>query len=148
MKGRLVQAAVRSLDAAARILRAPQKTPAHLRTGKTGEELAYFYLRRHGYVIVARNWRSPRHHGELDLVGWDGEVLCFIEVRTRTTRDVKPAEAAVDEHKRRELALVARDFRRRVPAARSVRFDIVSVYCASGSASPDITLFKNAATMP
>lgn len=148
MKGAVVKTVVRSLDAAARLLCATPKTPAHLLTGKKGEEEAYFYLRRRGYVMVARNWRSSRHRGELDLVGWDGDVLCFIEVKTRTTRDIKPAEAAVDEHKRRELALVARDFRRRLPQARSLRFDIVSVYCEPGLASPDITLFKNAAAMP
>ena len=49
-----------------------------------------------------------------DLIGFDGEVLCFIEVKTRTTHDVKPAEAAVDDHKRRELALMARHFLRRL----------------------------------
>lgn len=150
MKGTVIKTVVRSPDAAARLLcpsHSPQM-PAHLRTGKKGEEEAYFYLRRQGYVLVARNWRSPRRRGELDLVGWDGDVLCFIEVKTRSTHEVKPAEAAVDEHKRRELVLVAREFRRRLPAARSVRFDIVSVYCGSETASPDITLFKNAATLP
>jgi len=40
--------------------------------------------------------RSAYHRGELDLVGWDRDVLRVIEVKTRTTRDVKPAEAAVD----------------------------------------------------
>jgi len=148
MKGRLVKTLLGSLDAAARLLRTSSETPAHLVTGKKGEEEAYFYLRRHGYTIVARNWRSPRRRGELDLVGWDGGVLCFVEVKTRTTREVKPAEAAVDEHKRRELAAVARDFRRRLPAASALRFDIVSVYCEPDAASPDITLFKNAFSMP
>ncbi len=149
MKGRVVKHVVRSLDAAARLLLpSRQNTPAHLITGKKGEEEAYFYLRRQGYVMVARNWRSPRHRGELDLVGWDGDVLCFIEVKTRTTHEIKPAEAAVDDDKRRELALVARDFRRRLPAARAFRLDIVSVYCEPGARSPDITLFKNAAAMP
>jgi putative endonuclease len=148
MKGKLVQGIIRSLDAAAGLLHASPATPAHLLTGKKGEEEAYFYLRRHGYTMVARNWRSPRHRGELDLVGWDGDVLCFIEVKTRTTREVKPAEAAVDQHKRRELAAVARDFRRRLPAAPALRFDIVSVYCEPDAASPDITLFKNAFSMP
>jgi len=52
-------------------------------------------IRQMGYVIVARNCHSRRRPREIDLVGWDGDVLCFIEVRTRTTHDVKPAEAAV-----------------------------------------------------
>src|SRR5439155_479683 len=77
----------------------PEQVPQHQRTGRQGEEDAYFYLRKKGYVIVARNFRSPHHRGEIDLIGWDKDVLCFIEVKTRTTRDVKPAEAAVDREK-------------------------------------------------
>ena len=131
MKGRVVEKLARALDRSRR--RAvgrdnPEQAAAHLLTGRRGEDDAYFYLRRLGYVMVARNWRSPRHRGELDLVGWDGDVLCFIEVKTRTTRDIKPAEAAVDEEKRRDLGAVARDFRRRVPGAPALRFDVVSVY--------------------
>ena len=70
-----------------------ENVPAHQRTGRRGEEAAYFYLRRLGYVMVARNFRSARRRGEIDLIGWDKDVLCFIEVKTRTTHDVKPAEA-------------------------------------------------------
>jgi putative endonuclease len=152
MKGTLVKAAVGALDQAARVLRGRNQAeaPAHLTTGRSGEELAYFHLRRLGYVMVARNWRSPRQRGELDLVGWDDDVLCFIEVKTRTTRDVKPAEAAVDERKRKDLARVARDFLRRLrhQPKSAPRFDVVSVYCERGGSSPQITLFKNAFPMP
>ena len=97
-------------------------------TGRRGEEDAYFYLRRLGYVMVARNYRSPRRRGEIDLIGWDRDVLCFIEVKTRTSHDVKPAEAAVDREKQRELWSRGA----RVPAASGTvvpwRFDVVSVY--------------------
>jgi len=73
--------------------------PARQRTGRRGEGDAYFYLRRRSYTIIARNYRSPQNRGELDRVGWDRDVLCFIEVKTRTTHDVKPAEAVADRHK-------------------------------------------------
>jgi putative endonuclease len=88
--------------------------PPHLLTGKRGEEDAYFYLRQKGYIMVARNFRTARHHGEIELIGWDDkqDVLCFIEVKTRTTRDVKPAEAAVDRKKRHDLRIVIRDYLR------------------------------------
>jgi putative endonuclease len=79
--GRLTQATLRALDWLAARTLAPEDTPAHLRTGRRGEEDAYFYLRRRGYTIIARNYRSPHHRGELDLVGWDQDVLCVIEVR-------------------------------------------------------------------
>ena len=93
--------------------------------------------------MVARNWRSPRRRSEIDLIGWDGNCLCFVEVKTRTSHDVKPAEAAVDEDKRNDLRSVAREYLRRVEGDPEVRFDIVSVYY-EGAQAPSITLFKNA----
>ncbi len=93
--------------------------------------------------MVARNYRSPRSRSELDLVGWDGGTLCFVEVKTRTTRDVKPAEAAVDAEKQRDLSRVAREFLRKIKSDPPFRFDIVSVYFEPGQ-EPQIELFKNA----
>ena len=87
---------VLSLDwLGARVL-PPDEKPAHQRVGVRGEEDAYFYLRRLGYVMVARNYRTARCRGEIDLIGWDQDVLCFVEVKTRTSHGVKTAEAAVD----------------------------------------------------
>ena len=54
------------------------------RTGVRGETFAYWYLRRHGYTIIARNFTVPGVKGEIDLIGYDGTVLAFIEVKTRT----------------------------------------------------------------
>ena len=118
--------------------------PAHQLTGRRGEEDAYFYLRRRGYTIIARNYRSPHHRGELDLVGWERDVLCFIEVKTRTTRDIKPAEAAVDRDKQRELSLVARDFLHQIPPSCQWRFDVLAVYYEHGHSRPSFELFQNA----
>ncbi len=141
--GRLTQAALRALDWVAAKTLPATPTAEHLRTGRQGEEEAYFYLRRRGYTIIARNFRSPQHRGEIDLVGWDGDILCVIEVKTRTTRDVKPAEAAVDRAKRRHLVLVARDFMRQLPAC-SWRFDVLAIYYEHGSGQPTFELFQNA----
>ena len=58
--GRLTHATVRFLDRMAGLLPNQEDGPAHLQTGRRGEEDAYFYLRRRGYVMVARNFRSPR----------------------------------------------------------------------------------------
>ena len=66
-----------------------KKDPGHLFTGRRGEEEAYFHLRQLGYVMVARNYRSARSRSELDLVAWDDATLCFIEVKTRTTRAIQ-----------------------------------------------------------
>lgn len=144
LAGRLTQTMVRVLDGLAAKILPPDPAAKHLQTGRRGEEDAYFYLRRRGYTMIARNYRSPNHRGELDLVGWDGDVLCFVEVKTRTTRAVKPAEAAVDRDKQRDLSLVARDFLRHMPPSCQWRFDIVSIYYDRGFKRPSFELFQNA----
>jgi putative endonuclease len=114
------------------------------RRWRWGEEEAYFYLRKNGYVIVARNYRSARRRGEIDLIGWEGDVLCFIEVKTRSTRDFKPAEAAINHDKRYELRGVAREYLRHLRVTPTWRFDVVSVYCDQPSGKAAMELFKNA----
>jgi putative endonuclease len=143
MSGTLTRLALRALDSAAALVPRKGTAPEHLRTGRRGEEEAYFYLRRLGYVMVARNYRSPRSRSELDLIGWDEDVLCFIEVKTRTTRQVQPAEAAVDHEKQRDLSRVAREFLRKVGGNPAFRFDIVSIYFEAGYKA-DVQVFKNA----
>lgn len=142
--GRLTHTILRALDWLTPQSSATGDSPEHLRTGRRGEEDAYFYLRRRGCTMIARNFRSPHHRGELDLVGWDGDTLCFIEVKTRTTRAVKPAEAAVDRDKQKELRLMARDFLRHMPQSFRWRFDVVSVYYDHGFSRPTFELFQNA----
>ncbi len=123
----IIRALLRLLDGATGCLPSVRKEPDHIKTGRRGEEEAYFYLRKHGYLIVAKNWRGGGK-GELDLVGWEGKTLCFIEVKTRGSRGEIPAEAAVGMKKRDELIATARLYRRRVAPETSHRFDVVSVY--------------------
>jgi putative endonuclease len=150
--GRITQTTLRLLDWLAKRTLAPEDLPVHQQTGRRGEEDAYFYLRRRGYIIIARNFRSPNHRGELDLVGWERDVLCFIEVKTRTTLGMAPAESAVDRDKQKDLSLVARDFLRQMPEKCESRFDVLAVYYdgAAGSPekrSPSFELFQNAFPM-
>ncbi|MBI1982616.1 MAG: YraN family protein [Acidobacteria bacterium] len=102
--------------------------PAHLTTGERGETLAYWYLRQAGYIIVARNRRARSGRGELDVVGWDGPVLAFVEVKTRTSLQGGPPEAAVSRAKQKRIARAAKEYLRKL-RRRSVnyRFDIASV---------------------
>jgi len=144
LPAKVTRTIILSLDWFALRVLPPDPRPQHQRTGTLGEEDAYFHLRKLGYVIVARNFRSPRCRGEIDLIGWDADVLCFIEVKTRTSRDVKSAEAAVDRHKRREIAEVAREYRRMLPPSCQWRIDIVSVYYDGFSSRPLIEVFRNA----
>ena len=142
--GRLTQVTLRALDWLAEKTLVPEDVPQHQLTGRRGEEDAYFYLRRCGYTIIARNFRSPQHRGELDLVGWERDILCIIEVKTRTTRGMKAADAAVDREKQKDLSLVARDFLRQMPPSCQWRFDVLAVYYDRKDGRPSFELFQNA----
>jgi putative endonuclease len=118
---------------------------AHLETGIEGEDAAFFYLRRKGYIVVARRWSAGNVAGDLDLIAWQGPMLCFFEVKTRTARDLTPAEVAVDSHKRQVLRRLARQYVRQLPqeTAPPVRFDVLSVYLVPG-AEKEFVHFENA----
>jgi Holliday junction resolvase-like predicted endonuclease len=57
------------------------------RRGLLGETFGYWYLRRQGYVFIAKNYMPQGVKGELDLVGYEGETIAFVEIRTRTVRE-------------------------------------------------------------
>jgi putative endonuclease len=121
-------------------------TAPHLLTGLLGERAALFELRRRGITVVARRWATPKLRGDVDLIGWDGDRLCFIEVKTRTARDITPAEVAVDDAKRDTLRSLARAYLHTFPERERttipVRFDVVSVYALEGKT--DFQIFPGA----
>jgi putative endonuclease len=123
---------MRRMDALAMRRARGRGLPTHLATGERGEREALFQLRKSGYTIVARRWKSAKLWGDIDLVGWDREWLCFIEVKTRSGRDAMTAEAAVDSEKQDMLRRMARAYLRGFPEKLRkdvpVRFDVVSVY--------------------
>jgi|HubBroStandDraft_5_1064220.scaffolds.fasta_scaffold255901_2 putative endonuclease len=108
----------------------------HLRTGERGEEAAFFFLRRNGFTVVAQRWNEGPLAGDLDLIAWQGDVLCFIEVKTRTSTEVATASSAVDRNKRKILRRLARQYMRQLPGTErpETRFDIVTVYELPGKA--------------
>jgi putative endonuclease len=96
--------------------------------GVRGETLAYWYLRQAGYTIVARNWRARSGAGELDLVGWEGPILAFVEVKARTSQAAGPPEEAVSPEKQKRVTKAAREYLRQLKRKpMSCRFDVVSV---------------------
>ena len=113
---------------AARARPAPSTETEHLKTGARGETLVYWYLRNAGYTIVARNRRARSGRGELDMVGWDGPVLSFVEVKTRSSGAAGPPEAAVSKAKQRRITRAANEYLRRLRRKPlGYRFDIASV---------------------
>jgi putative endonuclease len=89
-----------------------KKKQAARRTGIRGETYAYWFLRRHGYVFVARNYMPQAAKGEIDLIGYDGETLAFVEVRTRTVTEELTAlpELSITREKQRVVVRTAQRF--------------------------------------
>jgi putative endonuclease len=145
MRVRALERVIAGLDKIAEQRGRTQSLPVHLRTGIEGEEAVYFYLLHKGYTVVAQRWSAGNLPGDLDLIAWCGRLLCFIEVKTRTARDLTPAEAAVDEHKRSILRRLAHQYVRQLPgqSAPQTRFDVVSVYLVPGQPK-EFTHFENA----
>jgi len=110
--------------------------------GRRGEEAAARYLRRLGYIILARGHRD--NIGELDLIAVDGRTVVFIEVKTRTSHDAGHPADAVDEAKQRRLTRLALSYMKRHDLLEcSARFDIVAVTWPTRG-RPTIEHFKNA----
>ena len=106
--------------------------------GRRGEDLAHRHLQTLGYVVVARNYRTPSGSAEIDLVAWDRDILVFVEVKTRATDEFGSPDRAVDQRKRRHILQAADDYQHRaVTQTTKTRFDVVSVVLREGE--PELT---------
>ncbi len=102
--------------------------------------MARDYLERQGYRIIACNHRCEG--GEVDIVAWQGEVLCFVEVRARTNVDYGEPLETIDARKRSRIARAARDFLQSWRGAwPEMRFDAVGIVLGE---PPEITLVQDA----
>jgi putative endonuclease len=98
--------------------------------GVRGETYAYWYLRRLGYIFIARNYMPLRVKGELDLIGYDGDTLAIVEVRTRRALKGQPAlpEMSITKEKHEVLVRTAHYFQRdRHIQNCPLRFDVVAI---------------------
>jgi putative endonuclease len=124
-------------------------------SGRDGERRAAEWLERErDFRIVARNWRSPRdRRDEIDLIARDGDVLVFIEVKSRSAGALVPGYFAVNTRKKRVLERAARDYLARLrDKPRTFRCDVVEIIAApAGTAepgAPEILHFENVPLFP
>lgn len=119
--------------------------------GNLGEAYAAAYLEQRGYRLVAanftlpvgRNLRGAVVNAEIDIVAYEGETLCFVEVKTRASDSFAPPEVNVDRRKRRQVARAARAYRRMFELDdQPYRYDVVTVVLPPG-ATPQINLIRN-----
>lgn len=127
----------------------------HLELGRRGEELAAAYLVKTGYRLVAANFSVPVGRSragavinvEIDLVAYEAETLCFVEVKSRASDWFAPPEANVDRRKQRQIARAARAYRRMFDLTGApYRYDVVAVVLPAENDAPagfEIQLFRN-----
>ncbi len=121
------------------------------RVGQIGEELAARFLRKNGYRLVAANFKTPvgrdlrgvQITGEIDLIALEADVLCFVEVKTRSSDDFASPLAAVNLRKQRQIIRTAKMYRR-IFRLQSIKFryDVISIVLPE-NARPKIELVKN-----
>lgn len=122
------------------------------RLGRRGEEIACAFLERKGFRLVAANFIVPigRNrlgaivNAEIDLIAYDRETLCFIEVKTRSSSEFAAPETAVNLRKQRQITRAAKAYRKlfRINETKA-RFDVVSVVLRDEQARPEIEFFPN-----
>lgn len=109
--------------------------------GKLGEDIAVKFLSGKGYRILKRNYRFG--HGEIDIIAMDGDVLVFVEVRTKFSEDFGTPEDTVTMKKRDQLKKIASAFLQTNDVKFSeCRFDFIGIMFKGGK--PRINHIENA----
>jgi len=111
------------------------------RIGKWGEDIATEYLTQKGYELVARNIRTP--YGEIDIIAKQGDIIIFVEVKTRTSNKMGLPEESITPRKREHM-LAAADHYAAENEIDHWQIDVVAVEGKPGSVEPKITYFENA----
>ena len=95
--------------------------------GSEGEELAVKFLKKKGYTIIARNYKT--NIGEVDIIAKDGDTIVFVEVKTRTNDTFGYPFEAVNRNKRKKLKNLALLYLKKQRQEFAVRFDVISISC-------------------
>jgi len=116
-------------------------TKERIALGRFGEELAKERLKKLGYRILETNYRCSL--GEIDVVAKDGDVLVFVEIKTRKDRSLGEAKEAVHKRKQGQLSRVALAYLKSNHLLGSkARFDVVAIGVSRGK--EEIEIVKNA----
>ncbi|MBE5740458.1 MAG: YraN family protein [Clostridiales bacterium] len=98
--------------------------------GRKGERLVEEYLKKQGYKILHKNFRTP--FGEADLIAQDGDEIAFIEVKARTSNAYGAPKEAVGKEKQRRYRKIAELYWLKTGEEPNARFDVAEVF-ADGS---------------
>ena len=113
----------------------------HLTLGKSGEELAVALLEKNGYRILARNYKTKL--GEIDIVAYDKDTICFVEVKTRHSDKYGMPQEAISGFKQRQISKTALMYLQKNHLLdKNARFDVVSIIYSQNL--PKLDLIKDA----
>lgn len=110
---------------------------AHNELGAWGEELAARYLQQKGYTIIERDWKSG--HRDIDIIALDGNVVVFVEVKTRRNRVFGEPEEAIDYMKLRNLRIAINHYVKYKRIQYEIRLDAITVVGTPEQQTPEIT---------
>lgn len=113
----------------------------HNKLGAIGESIARYYLVSRGYALYRGNDRSAG--AEIDIIAFKDDIVAFVEVKTRTQREIDPMEV-VDNRKRSRICRAADMFLRANEIVHNPRFDIITVSMADGPESPEVVHYEDA----
>lgn len=95
------------------------------KTGDKGEELTARYLRKRGFIITKRNFRS--RYGEIDIIAENEQYILFVEVKTRKSGAFVSGFSAVDINKRRKIIATAQEYLSKSFTTLQPRFDVAEI---------------------
>jgi putative endonuclease len=99
----------------------------HIELGKWGEVQARSFLLANGYKILTTHYQIKL--GEIDIIAQDGDVIVFVEVKTRRNREFGTPAEAVNHRKQRKIIMTALYYLQcSVLQESPVRFDVIEVY--------------------
>lgn len=101
------------------------KTASQLKIGKMGEEVTVHWLKNQGWEILARNWRCP--HGEIDIIARQGDIVAFVEVKTRTVGYLSSPLEAINIIKQHKILKTAWLWLEEVKIQEQPRFDVAAI---------------------
>jgi len=102
----------------------------HNELGKKGEELALAFLKEQGFSILETNWRYKK--AEVDIIGMDGDILVFVEVKTRSTQLFGEPEEFIDSKKQALIAMAGAEYMAKINHDWEIRFDVISIILKPG----------------
>ena len=112
--------------------------------GVYGENIAGKYLRKNGYKILQKNFRTK--FGEIDIIAKENDVIAFVEVKTRESGEFASPFLSIDKNKQKHIIKASLVYlkSKKILEKHACRFDVISVISNDTGSSNKVELIKDA----